>query len=116
MIEDTWWCASSASCPHTFLGHLTGTGPCASTRSRGRFAAPQGDFLGESQEATSHFCHGSSHSSPGAWHGWVMGVVLCWDGQSSQVPTGDPGHRDIEPATRVSLPWGSRYLLETLAR
>lgn len=44
---------------------------------------------------------------------WVW--VLYWEGQSSQVPAGDPGHSDTEPATRVSLRWGPTYLLETLA-
>lgn len=32
-----------------------------------------------------------------------------------QVPTGDPGHSDTDPAMRVSLPWGPRHPLETLA-
>lgn len=74
-------------------------------------------FLGvgvEGQEATSHFCHQVMAPQELGMDGSV-GVFLCWKGQSSQVLTGDPGHRDTEPATRVSLPWGPRYLLETLA-
>lgn len=36
------------------------------------------------------------------------GVVLCWEGWSSQVPAGDPGHSDTEgvPALGIQVPAG----------
>lgn len=80
---------------------------------RGRFAAPQGGSWGLVCKARRTPAPLAIKPVMAAQDGSVA-VVSCWEGWSSQVPAGDLA-TVTEPARRVSLPWGCRYLLETLA-